>query len=343
MGRAKPESLIWIKILTRLHHQNSDAEQSRRSKNARHSESFQKSCKLCKNLHRKTIMSLISLTIPSRMKDLGGFTVGRILPFAKRHLVGPFIFLDHMGPAHFTAGQGMDVRPHPHIGLATVTYLFEGGMLHRDSLGTEQEILAGDVNWMTAGRGITHSERNSDAQRSQTRTVHGLQSWVALPKEFEEVEPEFHHHPAKSLPVFEIGGVALKLIAGAAYGHTAPVKIFSPLFYVEAKMPAGTQLQVPAEYAERALYLISGEVRVDEEVVQERAMPVFAEGADVMITATSDAHLVLLGGANLPEQRYIFWNFVSTSEARIEQAKVDWKAGRFAKVNGDDEFIPLPE
>lgn len=288
-------------------------------------------------------MSLISLTIPSRMKDLGGFTVGRILPFAKRHLVGPFIFLDHMGPAHFTAGQGMDVRPHPHIGLATVTYLFEGGMLHRDSLGTEQEILAGDVNWMTAGRGITHSERNSDAQRSQTRTVHGLQSWVALPKEFEEVEPEFHHHPAKSLPVFEIGGVALKLIAGAAYGHTAPVKIFSPLFYVEAKMPAGTQLQVPAEYAERALYLISGEVRVDEEVVQERAMPVFAEGADVMITATSDAHLVLLGGANLPEQRYIFWNFVSTSEARIEQAKVDWKAGRFAKVNGDDEFIPLPE
>jgi len=343
MGRAKPESLIWIKILTRLHHQNSDAEQSRRSKNARHSESFQKSCKLCKNLHRKTIMSLISLTIPSRMKDLGGFTVGRILPFAKRHLVGPFIFLDHMGPAHFTAGQGMDVRPHPHIGLATVTYLFEGGMLHRDSLGTEQEILAGDVNWMTAGRGITHSERNSDAQRSQTRTVHGLQSWVALPKEFEEVEPEFHHHPAKSLPVFEIGGVALKLIAGTAYGHTAPVKIFSPLFYVEARMPAGTQLQVPAEYAERALYLISGEVRIGEEAVQERTMPVFAEDADVMITATSDAHLVLLGGANLPEQRYIFWNFVSTSEARIEQAKVDWKAGRFAKVNGDDEFIPLPE
>ncbi|MFZ6875108.1 pirin family protein [Undibacterium sp. Di27W] len=288
-------------------------------------------------------MSLISLTIPARSKDLGGFTVGRILPFAKRHLVGPFIFLDHMGPAQFEAGQGMDVRPHPHIGLATVTYLFEGGMYHRDSLGSQQEILAGDVNWMTAGRGITHSERNSPEQRAQTRTTHGLQSWVALPKEFEEIEPEFHHHAADSLPAFIINNVALKLIAGSAYGHTAPVKIFSPLFYVEAKMPAGTQLQVPAEYAERALYLISGDVHVEGETIAERTMPVFAEGADVTITATSDAHLVLLGGATLPEQRYIYWNFVSTSEARIEQAKNDWKNGRFAKVPGDDEFIPLPE
>ncbi|PXX39711.1 pirin family protein [Undibacterium pigrum] len=288
-------------------------------------------------------MSVISLTIPARSKDLGGFTVGRILPFAKLHLVGPFIFLDHMGPARFEARQGMDVRPHPHIGLATVTYLFEGSMFHRDSLGSEQEILAGDVNWMTAGRGITHSERNSPEQRSQTRTVHGLQSWVALPKEFEEVEPEFHHHAADSLPAFAINDVVLKLIAGSAYGHTAPVKIFSPLFYVEAKMPAGTQLQVPAEYAERALYLISGNVRIADEAIEERTMPVFAEGADVTITASSDAHLVLLGGATLPEQRHIFWNFVSTSEARIEQAKADWKAGRFAKVPGDDEFIPLPE
>jgi len=288
-------------------------------------------------------MSVISMTIPARSKDLGGFTVGRILPFAKRHLVGPFIFLDHMGPARFEAGQGLDVRPHPHIGLATVTYLFEGGMFHRDSLGSEQEILAGDVNWMTAGNGITHSERNSPEQRSQTRTVHGLQSWVALPKEFEEVEPEFHHHAADSLPAFAMNNVALKLIAGSAYGQTAPVKIFSPLFYVEAKMPAGTQLQVPAEYAERALYLISGEVRIADEVIEERTMPVFAEGTDVTITASSDAHLVLLGGETLPEQRHIFWNFVSTSEARIEQAKADWKAGRFAKVPGDDEFIPLPE
>ncbi|MCH8622140.1 pirin family protein [Undibacterium sp. TS12] len=288
-------------------------------------------------------MSVISLTIPARSKDLGGFTVGRILPFAKRHLVGPFIFLDHMGPAVFSAGQGMDVRPHPHIGLATVTYLFEGSMYHRDSLGSEQEILPGAVNWMTAGRGITHSERNNEAQKAQTRNMHGLQSWVALPKEFEEVEPEFHHHDAASLPRFELNKVALTLIAGTAYGHTAPVKIYSPLFYVEARMPAGTQLQVPADYAERALYLISGELNIGDDVIQPLCMPVFAEGANVVITARSDTHLVLLGGATLPEERFIFWNFVSTSQARIEQAKSDWKAGRFAKVPGDDEFIPLPE
>ncbi|MFZ6769005.1 pirin family protein [Undibacterium sp. Di26W] len=288
-------------------------------------------------------MSVISLIISPRVKNLGDFTVGRVLPFAKRHMVGPFIFLDHMGPAEFEAGHGMDVRPHPHIGLATVTYLFEGNMYHRDSLGSEQEILAGAVNWMTAGRGIVHSERSSPEQRRQNRTLHGLQSWVALPKEFEEVEPEFHHHAADTLPTFDIGQVALKLIAGSAYGHTAPVKIFSPLFYVEAKMPAGSQLQVPAEYAERALYLISGELRIGDETIQQRSMPVFEEGAAVTITASSDAHLVLLGGATLPEQRYIFWNFVSTSEARIEQAKDDWKAGRLGKVPGDDEFIPLPD
>lgn len=288
-------------------------------------------------------MSVFNLTIPARNKDLGGFSVGRILPFAKRHMVGPFIFLDHMGPAQFEAGQGMDVRPHPHIGLATVTYLFEGGMLHRDSLGSVQEILPGAVNWMTAGRGITHSERNSDAQRAQVRTVHGLQSWVALPAEYEEMEPEFHHYAAETLPAFDIDKVSLKLIAGSAYGHTSPVKILSPLFYVEAKMPAGSQLHVPSEYAERAAYVISGEVQVDDAMIQPRNMAVFEEGADVHMTANGDTHLVLLGGATLPEQRYIFWNFVSTSESRIEQAKIDWKAGRFANVPGDNEFIPLPE
>ena len=289
------------------------------------------------------VMSTIALSIPARSKDLGGFTVGRILPFAKRHLVGPFIFLDHMGPADFVVGQGMDVRPHPHIGLATVTYLFDGSMFHKDSLGSEQEILPGAVNWMTAGRGITHSERSSAEQKLQARHMHGLQSWVALPKEFEEIEPEFHHHSAASLPAFEIDNVAFKLIAGSAYGYTAPVKIYSPLFYVEAKMPAGTQLRLPAEYAERAAYLISGELSIDGELVQALNMQVFEAGIDVIITASSDAHLVMLGGATLPEERFIFWNFVSTSQARIEQAKQDWKAGRFPKVPGDDEFIPLPE
>lgn len=289
-------------------------------------------------------MSVILLTISARDKDLGGFSVGRILPFAKRHMVGPFIFLDHMGPAYFAAGEGINVRPHPHIGLATVTYLFEGNMFHRDSLGSAQEILAGAVNWMTAGRGIVHSERSSPEQRAQARTLHGLQTWVALPQEFEEVAPEFHHHSAASLPAFEINQVALKLIAGTAYGYTAPVKVFSPLFYVEARMPAGTQLQLPLEYAERALYLVSGELRIGDAVIQPRSMPVFVEAADVHISASSDAHLVLLGGDALPGRRHIYWNFVSTSEARIEAAKSDWKAGRFAKVPGDEEeFIPLPE
>ncbi len=289
-------------------------------------------------------MSVILLTISARDKDLGGFSVARILPFAKHHMVGPFIFLDHMGPAYFAAGEGIDVRPHPHIGLATVTYLFEGNMFHRDSLGSAQEVLPGAVNWMTAGRGIVHSERSSPAQRAQGRTLHGLQTWVALPQEFEQTAPEFHHHSAASLPAFEINQVALKLIAGTAYGHTAPVKVFSPLFYVEAKMPAGTQLQLPLEYAERALYLVSGELRIGDAVIRPRSMPVFVEAAHVSISASSDAHLVLLGGDTLPGRRHIYWNFVSTSEARIEAAKSDWKAGRFAKVPGDEEeFIPLPE
>ncbi|MFZ6657060.1 pirin family protein [Undibacterium sp. TJN19] len=289
-------------------------------------------------------MSVISLTISPRDKDLGGFSVGRILPFAKRHMVGPFIFLDHMGPAHFSAGQGMDVRSHPHIGLATVTYLFEGNMFHRDSLGSEQEILPGAVNWMTAGRGITHSERSSDVQRQSDRTMHGLQSWVALPVEFEEIAPEFHHHSADSLPTFSIDHVAFKVIAGSAYGHTAPVKIFSPLFYVEARMPAGTQLRMPDDYQERAIYLVSGSLKIGDEVIAARTMPVFLPDVSVTIETSSDAHLVLLGGDTLPEERFIFWNFVSTSQARIEQAKADWKAGRFGIVIGDEqEFIPLPE
>lgn len=292
-------------------------------------------------------MNTISLIIPARSKDLGGFTVGRILPFAKRHMVGPFIFLDHIGPAQMNPGQGIDVRPHPHIGLATVTYLFEGNMYHKDSLGSEQEILAGAVNWMTAGRGIVHSERNSPEQKKEARTLHGLQSWVALPIDQEDTEPEFHHHDAASLPVCKRHQVSLKVIAGSAYGLTSPVKIFSPLFYVEANMPAGTELPIPSEYPERALYLISGELHIAHndkiEVIQAHHMVVFADKTDISISASEDAHLVLLGGATLPETRHIYWNFVSTSEARIEQAKSDWKNGRFAKVPGDEEFIPLPE
>ena len=289
-------------------------------------------------------MSLIDLTITPREKDLGGFTVRRVLPYAKRRMVGPFIFLDHMGPADFAAGQGMDVRPHPHIGLATVTYLFEGEMFHRDSIGSAQEILPGAVNWMTSGRGITHSERTGEEVRKTARRAHGLQSWVALPKEFEEIAPEFHHHAADTLPIFDTGGVQLKLAAGRAYGHEAPVKIYSPLFYVEAKMPAGKSLALPNEYTERALYLIDGSLRIGDSIIAPQTMPVFTSGDTITIEALAPSHLMLLGGEPLSEPRFIDWNFVSSSKERLEQAKADWKAGKFSKVPGDDrEFIPLPE
>lgn len=289
-------------------------------------------------------MSLVDLTITPREKDLGGFSVRRVLPYASRRMVGPFIFLDHMGPANFAAGQGMDVRPHPHIGLATVTYLFEGEMFHRDSIGSAQEILPGAVNWMTSGRGITHSERTGEEVRKTARRAHGLQSWVALPKEFEEIVPEFHHHASGSLPVFDVSGVSLKLVSGRAYGHEAPVKIYSPLFYVEVKMPAGTNLVLPNEYTERALYLIDGSVRIGNAIIAPQTMPVFTRGETITVEAVAPSHLMLLGGEPLSEPRYIDWNFVSSSKERLEQAKADWKAGKFAKVPGDDrEFIPLPE
>jgi redox-sensitive bicupin YhaK (pirin superfamily) len=259
-------------------------------------------------------------------------------------MVGPFIFLDHMGPAHFAAKQGIDVRPHPHIGLATVTYLFSGEVSHRDTLGSAQTIVPGDVNWMTAGRGIAHSERTTAEERTHEHDVHGLQSWIALPKEYEENPPEFHHHAGASLPEFDVSGASLKLIAGNAFGHKAPVKIYSPLFYLEAKMPAGGQFTLPADYRERALYLIDGRLNIAGTIVERRTMPVFSARDTVTITAETPSHFMLLGGEPLPEQRFIWWNFVSTSEDRIAQAKDDWKAGRFGMIAGDDkEFIPLPE
>ncbi|MCE2992815.1 MAG: pirin family protein [Alphaproteobacteria bacterium] len=286
---------------------------------------------------------LINLTITPREKDLGGFSVRRILPYVEQKMVGPFIFLDHMGPADFAAGQGMDVRPHPHIGLATVTYLFEGEMFHRDSMGSAQEILPGAVNWMTSGHGITHSERTGEQVRKTASRAHGLQSWVALPKEFEEIAPEFYHHAANTLPMFDMRGVQLKLVAGRAYGNQSPVKIYSPLFYVEAKMPAGTSLVLPNEYMERALYLINGSLRIGNSIIAPHTMPVFNIGDTITIEALAPSHIMLLGGEPLSEPRFIDWNFVSSSKERLEQAKSDWKAGKFPKVPGDDrEFIPLP-
>ena len=285
----------------------------------------------------------IATVIDARPRDLGGFTVGRILPSAVRRLVGPFIFFDHMGPTEFAPDHGIDVRPHPHIGLATVTYLFEGEIVHRDSLGSHQPIRPGDVNWMTAGRGIVHSERTSAESRRTRSRVNGLQLWVALPLTHEETEPEFHHHEAMTLPQLEVAGARVRLLAGRAYGEKSPVRTFSPLFYVDVGMPAGGVLPVPTEHEERAAYVVDGAITCGNEPAERGRMLVFATGVDVALRATTDTRIVLLGGAPMDGERHIWWNFVSSSKARIEQAKRDWKEGRFPKVPGDDlEFIPLP-
>lgn len=288
--------------------------------------------------------SSITTVIDARPRDLGGFAVRRLLPSVARRLVGPFIFFDHMGPAELAPGKGLDVRPHPHIGLATVTYLFEGEIVHRDSLGSHQTIRPGDINWMTAGRGIVHSERTGPDLRKAGSKVEGLQLWVALPRSDEETAPEFHHHPAETLPAVEREGARIRVLAGAAYGQTSPVRTFSPLFYVDVVMPAGCTLVVPREYEERAVYVVAGRIECESEHASPGRMLVFAPGADVTLRAESDARVALVGGAPIDGERHVWWNFVSSSKARIEQAKRDWKERRFAKVPGDDdEFIPLPE
>ncbi|HPU16665.1 MAG TPA: pirin family protein, partial [Polymorphobacter sp.] len=233
-------------------------------------------------------------TIDGRPRDLGGFTVARLLPAPGFHMVGPFIFFDHMGPSDFAPGQGLDVRPHPHIGLATVTYLFEGAMTHRDSLGTVLDIEPGAVNWMTAGRGIVHSERSPDALRARGHRLHGIQSWVALPKAYAETEPAFVHHAADSLPDIELPGVELRLIAGSAFGATSPVQFAHPIVYAEAWVDAGAQLTLPADWQERGVYVVAGSVTVDGAGVAERALAVLTPGADAVLAATVDSHVMLL-------------------------------------------------
>jgi redox-sensitive bicupin YhaK (pirin superfamily) len=286
----------------------------------------------------------IAVLIDARPRDLGGFQVGRVLPSAARRLVGPFIFFDHMGPASLAPGQGLDVRPHPHIGLATVTYLFEGEIIHRDSLGSHQAIRPGDINWMTAGRGIVHSERTGSELRRIGSKTNGLQLWVALPLAHEEAEPEFHHHPADALPVLDRGEARIRVLAGTAYGEKSPVHTFSPLFYVDAAVPAGGELLVPADYPERAAYVVEGSVACGAERAEPGRMLVFTPGAEVQLRALSPARIALIGGSPLDGERFIDWNFVSSSRERIDQAKRDWKGGRFPKVPGDEvEFIPLPD
>lgn len=287
-------------------------------------------------------MDVVLDLIPGRPRDLGGFAVRRVLPIGHRKTVGPFIFFDHLGPALLKAGSGMDVRPHPHIGLATVTYLFEGRIRHRDSLGSVQDIEPLAVNWMTAGSGIVHSERSTDQDRRIDRPIHGIQSWVALPSAEEECQPSFVHHPADHLPQARRDGVALRVIAGSAYGLSSPVELRAPTFYVHAEMAAGSSLPVPDEYQERAVYPVNGRIRIGERWIEEGQLAVLKPGATVLLRADAAARVMLLGGAPVDAPRQVWWNFVSSRPERIEQARRDWAERRFAEVPGETEFIPLP-
>jgi redox-sensitive bicupin YhaK (pirin superfamily) len=289
-------------------------------------------------------MGTVLRVLEGRLRDLGGFSVRRVLPADGQQTVGPFIFFDHMGPAIFAPGEGVDVRPHPHIGLATVTYLFEGEFMHRDSLGSAQLIRPGDVNWMVAGRGIAHSERTPPELRRATAgaPIHGIQTWIALPTAHEETPPSFSHHPAADLPEITDRGSRLRVIAGEAYGARAPAAVFSPMFYVEAVLDADATIELPGNYQERAAYVVEGGIEVAGERYGVGKMTVFA-AAHVTLRALRRSRVMLLGGSPLDGPRHIWWNFVSSSRERIERAKLDWREDRFAAVSGDPERIPLPE
>jgi len=280
----------------------------------------------------------------TRLHDLGdGFVVRRMLPVLQVRHVGPFVFYDHMGPAELPAGKGMDVRPHPHIGLATVTWLFEGTIRHRDTLGSLADITPGAVNWMTAGRGIAHSERTPPDVRRSGQRMHGIQVWVALPRADEEVAPEFHHHDTESLPRLVQNDAQLVLIAGTAYGKASPVKVFAPMFFIEAQLETGASLTLPEEHAERGVHVIEGEVTWGDLTIGAAQMATQAGESAPAVHANKATRLMLFGGAPLDGERHLWWNFVSSSRERIEQAKADWAAQRFGKIPGDEhEFIPLP-
>jgi redox-sensitive bicupin YhaK (pirin superfamily) len=283
------------------------------------------------------------LIIEGQEKDLGGFSVRRVIPFNHKRSVGPFVFFDHIGPAELSFENGLKVRPHPHIGLSTVTYLFEGCIIHRDSLGFKQSIFPGEVNWMTAGRGVVHSERSPAEPENFQKGLHGLQIWVALPKEFEEVEPSFVNFAAQTLPGFNIGGTDITLILGEAYGHKSPVPVFSKMFYFDATLSSGGSLPLQfSENEEFAVYVTSGEIKVGEKIISPYQMLVLKPGANVTVTALKDTRLVVIGGESLGE-RYVWWNFVSSSRERIEQAKFDWINQTIGQVIEETEFIPLPD
>ena len=289
------------------------------------------------------------IPIIGKTHDLGdGFMVARMLPQASRRSVGPFLFFDYFGPVVFPPGKGVDVRPHPHIGLATVTYLFDGAQMHRDTLGSVQEIKPGDVNWMTAGRGIAHSERTGPELRARGHRLHGIQTWVGLPQKDEETDPAFQHFAAADLPEREDKGVRLRMITGEAFGLASPVRVFSPIFYAEARFEVGGSFTVTADHQERALFIVEGELQIGGESGVDThghgAMLFLEKDEIVTLFANGPARVMVFGGAPLDGPRHLWWNFVSSSKSRIEVAKSDWRAGLFGKIPGDDaEFIPLPE
>ncbi len=287
----------------------------------------------------------IETVIVPRARDLGGFEVRRALPSVERQMVGPFIFWDQMGPSEFVLGEGIDVRPHPHIGLATITYLFDGKIMHRDSLGTAQPIEPGDVNWMTAGKGIVHSERTAQEWRHEgDRRLFGIQSWVALPKSAEEAAPDFSHYDKSNLPVVEGEGKTVRLIAGSLYGETSPVTTYSDMFYADVVLGEGASLPLPFEHEERAIYVAQGEIEIAGDRFSENRLLVFRPGDEITVRAHAASRILLLGGEPMDGERYIWWNFVSSSKERIAQAKEDWRQARFDIVPGDEvEFIPLPD
>ena len=286
----------------------------------------------------------MTTVIAPRTHDLGdGLQVRRAVPSLQARSVGPFVFVDHMGPALFEPGRGIDVRPHPHIGLATVTYLWSGALGHRDSLGSDQVIMPGDVNWMTAGRGIAHSERTPRGERSRGHDLHGMQTWVALPKADEEVAPEFHHHPSASLPQWRRKGAFVRVIAGRGFGDESPVRVFADTFNVALDLEADAELRIDDDHAERALYVLEGQAQVDGADVPEKHLVLLDAGTRPVLRARTPLKAMLLGGEPLDGPRHLWWNFVSSSKERIEMAKQDWLERKFGQIPGETEFIPLPE
>ncbi len=288
-------------------------------------------------------MTKVELILEAQKKDLGGFSVGRVLPSPQRRSVGPFVFFDHMGPVELSPQQGMDVRPHPHIGLSAVTYLFEGAAVHRDSLGTVQVIKPGDCNWMTAGKGISHSERVPKEMKLPGTRMHGLQIWVALPKECEDISPSFYHYPKKSLPQFVKDDINVQVIVGELAGQRSPVHVYSPMFYYELKMKAGQKFEhLMPETQEAAVYSVKGTYKVANQKIMQHNMTVYQIGQPIEFEAHEDLHCVVIGGEPFSEQRFMWWNLVSTSADKIESAKKSWVEQTFPMVPGEAEFIPLP-